>query len=66
MRSKVAERILANTPEEVKVFARIYGDLVVRINLLIKEKGYTQKVLAEFMTEVLLQVNDIRKKLKKK
>lgn len=47
MRSKVADRIAANTPKDVKIFARMYGDLVVRINSLLKEKGYTQKELAE-------------------
>jgi transcriptional regulator with XRE-family HTH domain len=47
MRSKVAERILATTPEEVKIFARLYGDLVVKIHGILKEKGYSQKLLAE-------------------
>jgi transcriptional regulator with XRE-family HTH domain len=47
MRSKVAERILAKTPEDVKIFARLYGDLVVKINSILKEKGYSQKALAE-------------------
>ncbi|MCX6250825.1 MAG: helix-turn-helix transcriptional regulator [Bacteroidetes bacterium] len=46
MRSKVADRILANTPEEVKVFARLYGDLIVRINSILSEKTCTQKSLA--------------------
>jgi len=46
MRSKVAERILADTPEEVKVFARLYGDLIVRINSILSEKAYTQRSLA--------------------
>lgn len=47
MRSKVFQRILDKTPEDVKIFTRHYGDLVVRINSLLKEKGYTQKDLAE-------------------
>ena len=47
MKSKIAERILANTPKEIEIFARMYGDLVVRINSLLKEKGLTQKELAE-------------------
>ena len=38
------------TPEETKIFVDLYADLVVRINQLIKEKGYgSQKVLAEKM-----------------
>lgn len=47
MRSKVFQRILDKTPEDVKIFTRHYGDLVVRINSLLKEKGYSQKDLAE-------------------
>jgi len=47
MRSKVAERILAKTPEDIKIFARLYGDLVVKIHSILKEKGYSQKLLAE-------------------
>ncbi len=47
MKSKIAERILAVTPKEIEIFARMYGDLVVRINSLLKEKGLTQKELAE-------------------
>ena len=49
MRSKTLQRILDNTPKEVEIFTKLYGDLVVRINQLIKEKGYTQKELAEKM-----------------
>jgi len=47
MRSKVAERMLANTPEDVKIFTRLYAALVVKVNRLLKEKGLTQKALAE-------------------
>lgn len=47
MRSTVFQRILDKTPEDVKIFTRHYGDLVVRINFLLKEKGYSQKDLAE-------------------
>lgn len=47
MRSKVFQRILDKTPKDIEIFARHYGDLVVRINSLLKEKGYTQKDLAE-------------------
>lgn len=51
MRSKVAERILENTPEDVKIFARLYAALAVKINRIIKEKGLTQKALAEKMNK---------------
>jgi transcriptional regulator with XRE-family HTH domain len=47
MRSKVAKRILDNTTEDVKIFVRLYADIIVRVNQLLKEKGYTQKLLAE-------------------
>jgi len=47
MRSKVAERILAKTPEDVRIFVRLYADIVVRVTQLLKEKGYTQKQLAD-------------------
>ena len=47
MRSKVADRIRKNTSEEVKEFARLYSDITVRINQLLKERGMTQKALAE-------------------
>lgn len=46
MRSKVAERILAKTPEDVRIFVKLYADIVVRVTQLLEEKGYTQKDLA--------------------
>jgi len=49
MRSKVAKRILDKTPKDVEIFVRLYGDIVVRINELIKEKNWTQKRLAAEM-----------------
>jgi len=47
MRSKIAQRIIDETPKEVRIFVRKYGDIVVRINQLIREKGYSQKDLAD-------------------
>merc|ERR1711879_1144676 len=46
MRSKIAQRLESQVPEETKIFVAKYADIVVRINALIKEKGYTQKSLA--------------------
>ncbi len=43
MRSNVAKRIQAETPEEVRIFVRQYTDIVIRINELLLAKGYTQK-----------------------
>ena len=49
MKSKTAERMMAKMPEDVKIFIDKYADIVVRINQLLKEKGYSQKNLAEKM-----------------
>ncbi len=49
MRSKIAQRILDETPEDVKIFVRLYADITVRINQLLKQKGISQKDLAEAM-----------------
>ena len=57
MKSKIAARILADTPEEVKIFAKLYGNLVVRINSILKEKGYTQKYLAEKLDKNPSEIN---------
>jgi len=47
MRSEVADRIMAKMPEDVKIFTDKYADLVVLINQILHEKGYTQKSLAD-------------------
>jgi transcriptional regulator with XRE-family HTH domain len=49
MRSKIAKKIQDETPEEVRIFVRQYTDIVVRINLILQKKGYTQKDLADKM-----------------
>jgi transcriptional regulator with XRE-family HTH domain len=49
MRSKIADRIMATTPDETKRFVRKYGDIVFRVYQVLKEKGITQKMLAERM-----------------
>jgi transcriptional regulator with XRE-family HTH domain len=46
MRSKIAKSILDDTPEDVRIFVRKYGDLVVRIHRVLKDRGITQKELA--------------------
>ncbi|HTG56856.1 MAG TPA: helix-turn-helix transcriptional regulator [Niabella sp.] len=51
MRSKVANRIQEETPEEVRIFVRQYTNIVVRINELLHQKGLTQKELAERMNK---------------
>lgn len=57
MRSKVARRILAETPEETKIFARLYADIVVRVNQLLNAKGYSQKNLADKLEKRPSEVN---------
>jgi transcriptional regulator with XRE-family HTH domain len=57
MRSKVAQRILDETPEEVRIFVRQYTDIVVRINEILQEKGYTQKDLAMKMNKKPSEIN---------
>jgi transcriptional regulator with XRE-family HTH domain len=57
MRSKVARRIQEETPEEVRIFVRQYTDIVVRINHLMRAKGYTQKQLAEKMNKKPSEIN---------
>jgi transcriptional regulator with XRE-family HTH domain len=49
MKSRTVDRLLKNTPTEVKIYVDLYADIVVRINQLLKEKGITQKKLAEMM-----------------
>ena len=49
MRSKVAKRMMAKMPEETKIFVDKYADILVRVNQLLKEKGLTQKDLADKM-----------------
>lgn len=57
MRSKVAQRILAETPEETKIFAKLYADIVVRVNQLLKSKGLSQKDLADKLEKRPSEVN---------
>lgn len=49
MRSKIIQDILAKTPKDVTIFVRLYGDIVIRVHELIREKGLTQQELAEKM-----------------
>ena len=46
MRSKIAKRILDETPEDLRIFVRKHSDIVVRVHQLMREKGWTQKELA--------------------
>ena len=57
MRSKVAQRIQEETPEEVRIFVRQYTDIVLRINQILQAKGYTQKDLAGKMNKNPSEIN---------
>jgi transcriptional regulator with XRE-family HTH domain len=57
MRSNVAKKIREETPEEVRIFVRQYTDIVLRINQILHEKGYTQKDLAERMKKRPSEIN---------
>lgn len=57
MRSKVARRILAETPEETKIFVNLYADILVRIKQLMKEKGFTQKSFADKLDKRPSEIN---------
>jgi transcriptional regulator with XRE-family HTH domain len=57
MRSRVAQRVLNNTPEETREFMRLYGDIAVRIDALMKKKGFSQKQLAEQLGKKPSEIN---------
>lgn len=47
MASKFFQQVLDEMPEDVKIFSDKYEEITMRIYLLMKEKGMTQKALAE-------------------
>lgn len=49
MRSKIFQTILDETPLETKIYVEKYSDLILRINQILKDKGISQKELAEGM-----------------
>lgn len=49
MRNRIFQEVLDETPKEVEIFVRLYGDLVQRIHELMEEKGISRKELAERM-----------------
>lgn len=57
MRSKIAKKIQNETPEDVRIFVRQYSDIVVRINNILKAKGYTQKDLAQCVKKKPSEIN---------
>ncbi len=57
MRSKIAKKVLSETPEEVKIFVQRYTDIVVRIHELMQMKGLSQKDLADRMEKKPSEIN---------
>ncbi|HXB91862.1 MAG TPA: helix-turn-helix transcriptional regulator [Puia sp.] len=57
MRSKVGKEIMKETPAEVRIFVRQYTDIVININRILREKGYTQKDLAMKMGKKPSEIN---------
>lgn len=51
MRSKVAQSIQKETPEEVRTLIRQYVDSILKINKTLQAKGFTQKNLAKKMNK---------------
>lgn len=49
MKSKTVDKLLKNTPQDVKIFVDWCADLLVLINQLLREKQITKKELAEKM-----------------
>ncbi len=49
MRNQLFKSILDNAPKETDVFVEKYTSLVLRINQILKEKGISQKQLADSM-----------------
>jgi transcriptional regulator with XRE-family HTH domain len=57
MRTKVAKRIQEETPEEVRIFVRLYTGIVVRIHEILQAKGITPKDLAIQMNKKPSEIN---------
>lgn len=57
MINEAFKRVLDNTPKEDEIFVRLYGDIVVRINQILKDKGYNQRNLAQKMNKKPSEIN---------
>jgi len=47
MRSKIAQRILEETPKDIQLYVEKYADIVMLISQVLKSRKMTQKELAE-------------------
>ena len=57
MRSRIFQEVLDETPKEVEIFVRLYADLVLKINQILRDKGYTQKSLADKLEKRPSEIN---------
>ena len=57
----MAQRILDETPEEVKVYVAKYADLVVKINASIRKSG-NENLNTQSLKKELLELIEFRKK----
>lgn len=57
MRSKIFQEMLDEVPKETEIFARLYADLVLRVNSILAEKGLTQRALAEQLDKSPSEIN---------
>lgn len=57
MRSKIAERILSETPNEIREYVRLCSDITVRITEILSKRGLTQKELAVKMDKSPSEIN---------
>jgi transcriptional regulator with XRE-family HTH domain len=57
MRNNIAKKILSETPEEERIFVRLYTDIVVRVHELMQLNGFTQKELADRMKKKPSEIN---------
>jgi transcriptional regulator with XRE-family HTH domain len=57
MRSKIAERILLETPNEIREYVRLCSDITVRITEILSKRGLTQKELAIKMDKSPSEIN---------
>jgi len=51
MKSNIARRILAETPEETKIFVKKYAEIVACVHDLMQQQGLTQRDLAARMAK---------------
>ena len=57
MRSTITQKILAETPEETKIFVNLYTDIVIKVNQILKANDWSQKYLADRIGKKPSEIN---------